>query len=99
LLRFVPFSAPAALRNLRPFVFRDHALKLHQQLILRARSGRRLQEDQLHATAGKFFGEQHLIGVFAAQPVRSIDQGRSDLAFRRQVAQSFQTGPRQTAPL
>ncbi len=95
LLGPMTFSTPAALGNLRAFVLGDHALELHHQLIFRCCSSGRLQKNQLYAATRKLFDQKNLIGIFAAQPVRGVDQRRSDLAFGCKVTQSFQARSRQ----
>ncbi len=82
----MPLAAAGSLEDLRPFVFRDHALELYQQLILRCRCLWGLHEDSVNAMAREFFNQQDLIGIFSAQPVRCINQHRLDLTFCRKVA-------------
>jgi hypothetical protein len=59
-------AAAGSFKDLCPLVFGDHALKLHQQLILRRRTLRRLYEDRLDTMTAEFLYQQDLIGVFAA---------------------------------
>jgi hypothetical protein len=44
LLRPMPFAAARTLDDLRPLVFRNHALKLHHQVIFRRGAGRALRK-------------------------------------------------------
>ena len=48
-----------------------------------------------HAVAQPFLGEQHLVGVLAAEPIRRQHQHGLDLAFGDEVAHSFQAGSNQ----
>jgi hypothetical protein len=63
-------SSPAALSNLRSFLLADHAFELHYQLIFRRGPTGRLQKDQHYTATRELFGEQNLVGLFAAQSVR-----------------------------
>ena len=62
-------AAAGPFENLRPFVFGDHPLELHHQLIFGRVGVRRLQKDCLDPVTGKLFGQQDLIGIFSAQAV------------------------------
>src|SRR3984893_356401 len=95
LLGTMPFAAPRALRNLRSFVLSNHAWELDQQLIFCCGCGRRLQEDELDSVSRELLSQQNLIGIFAAQPVRRVDQYGGDLACRRQIPHGFQARPQQ----
>ena len=86
LARAMPLAAAGSLKDLRPLVFRDHALELHQQLILRCRCLWRLHEHRVNAMAREFFDQKPLIGIFSAQPVGCINQHRLDLTFRSEIA-------------
>jgi hypothetical protein len=62
----VALSATAAFGNLRAFVFCDHALKLHYELIFRRGPGGRLQENQFYPTTRELLSEQNLAGILTA---------------------------------
>ncbi len=79
-------SAAGSLKDLCPLVFGDHALELHQQLVLRSRCLWRFDENGLDTLAREFFDQQDLIGIFAAQPIRRVHQHGFDLTFRRKIA-------------
>ena len=79
--------------DLRPLVLGDHPLELHQELVLRRGRLWRLDEYGLHAMAGEFLGQQHLIGILAAQPVGRVDQHRLDVPLGRKVADPLQARP------
>jgi hypothetical protein len=85
-------AAAAPFKDLRPLVFRDHALELHKQLVLCRRCLRRLQEDGVDTMAREFFDQKNLISVFAAQPVGRIHQHRLDLTLRREIAYPLEPG-------
>ena len=95
LLGAMAFAAARTLQDLGAFVFGDHALELQQQLVLGRLRLRGFDEDRLHAVAQPFLGEQHLVGVLAAEPIRRQHQDRLDLAFGDEVAHSLQTGANQ----
>ena len=56
---------------------------------------RRLEENRLDAVAGELLGQQDLVGVFAAQPVRRVDQDSLNVALGGEIAQPLQTRPQQ----
>jgi hypothetical protein len=58
LLRYVLFASPTPLGDMSALVFGDHALKLHEQAILRRSSRRRFQKDQFHTATGQFLAQQ-----------------------------------------
>lgn len=99
LLGTMPFATPRALGNLGSFIFREHTLELHQQLIFGRGCGRSLQENQFNSTARQFLSQQDLIGVLTAQSIRRVDEQGSNLACRSQVPHRFQSRPQRVAPL
>src|SRR4029077_8394577 len=86
----VSLDTPRALQDLGSFVFRDHALELHQELIFRTVALRRLYEQRFHSVAGKLFEQQNLVSVLSAQSVRRVRQHNLDLSFGGQIAHTFQ---------
>ena len=86
-------AAAGSFENLRPLVFGDHALELQHQLIFRGAGTRSLQENRLDALAGKLLGQQNLIGILPAQPVRRVDEDSLNVTLGREIAQSLQTWP------
>jgi hypothetical protein len=95
LLGAMPFATPGALRNLGSFIFSQHALELHQQLIFGRGCGGSLQENQFNSTACQFLSQQDLIGVLTAQSIGTVDEHGGDLACRGQVPHCFQSRPQQ----
>jgi hypothetical protein len=85
----VALATARALKDLRPLVLGDHALKLQQQLVFRRIALRRLDEYRLNATAGELFREQDLVGVFAAEPVGRVDEDGLKLALGSEIAQAL----------
>jgi hypothetical protein len=79
-------AAAGSFKDLCPLVFGDHALELHQQLVLRRGALRRFYEYGLDTMAGEFFDQKDLISVFAAQPIGRMHQHGLDLTFRRKIA-------------
>ena len=54
-------AAPGTLRNLRPLVFRDHALEVDEEMIFGGFRRRRLQEHSFDALAGELLDDQNLV--------------------------------------
>lgn len=90
--RAVALAAAGSFEDLRPLVFRDHALELQQQLVLRCRRLWRLEKHRFDTMASKFLDQQDLVGILPAQPVGSVHQHGMNLPFRRQVAHPLQPG-------
>src|SRR5271165_4065682 len=89
------FAAAGPFEDLRTLIFGDHALELQHQLIFRRAGMRRLEENRLDAVAGELLGQQDLVSVFAAQPVRRVDQDSLNVALGGKIAQPLQTRPQQ----
>src|SRR5664280_1781473 len=98
LLGTMAFAAARTLQDLSAFVFSDHALELQQQLILGRLRLWCFDEDRLHTMAQPFLGQQHLIGVLAAEPIGRQHQYRLDLAFGDEVTYALKTGSNQSRP-
>jgi hypothetical protein len=81
------FPAARPFCDLRPFVFRYHALKLKQQMLFRGGCMGRLYKDNVNGMLGKFLYQQNLVRVLATQTVRRVDQYMLNLAFGSQIAQ------------
>ncbi len=74
-------ASPVPLGDLGAFVFRDHALKLHQELILRGGSGRALIELGVRSrlasnTAGSGLGPWYL------EKAKALSVGLSNAYFK-----------------
>ena len=89
----VPLAATRPFEDLGAFVLGDHALKLHQQLILGGSARRGVEEAGLDAVTAEFLDQQHLVGVLAAQPIRTVNEHDCDVAGGRQVTDPFQSRP------
>ena len=96
LLRPMPFAAARTLDDLRPLVFRNHALKLHHQLIFRRGTGRSLEKNQFDTLTVELLRQQNLIRVLPAETIRRVRQHRLDVSLRRQIPQRLQPRPHQT---
>jgi hypothetical protein len=79
----MPFAAARTLDDLRPLVFRNHALELHHQLILWRGAGRSLEKNQLDALTVELLRQQNLIRVLPAETIRRVRQRRLDVSLRR----------------
>ena len=88
-------AAAGPFEDLRTLIFGDHALELQHQLIFRRAGMWRLEENRLDAVAGELLGQQDLVGIFAAQPVRRVDQDSLNVALGGEIAQPLQTWPQQ----
>jgi hypothetical protein len=62
----VPLATPRTFEDLRPFVSRDHPLKLEQQLILGRCRSRRTDKQGFDTCAREFLDQQNLIGISSA---------------------------------
>jgi len=82
----MPAAAATALQYLGSLVFSDHALNLKQEIVLRGASDRAVQESNLCARAAKLVDQEHLMGVTAGKPVRSMDIDACDLARSDRIA-------------
>jgi hypothetical protein len=91
----MPFAASRTLDDLRSLVFRDHALKLHHQLILWRGAGRSLEKNQFDTLTVELLRQQNLIRVLPAETIRRVRQHCLYVSLRRQVPQRFQPRPHQ----
>jgi hypothetical protein len=76
--------------------FRDHTLKLQQQLILSCCRWWRADKQGLDASPNELLDQQDLIGVSSTEPIGCIDQHGVEVAFGRQVAHALEAGTDQT---
>ncbi len=86
----VGLAAPVPFHDLRLLVLGEHALELHQQLVLGRVSARALDELNPRAGPGEFLDQQRLVGELAGQPVRGVAQHHVDPDPGDQVPQPFQ---------
>jgi hypothetical protein len=70
----VGLTAPIPLGDLGLLVLGEHALELHQQLILRAVPARAFDELHPRAGPGELLDQQRLVGELTGQPVRGVAQ-------------------------
>ena len=93
-----PGLPPAAhpLGDQRPLVLRDRPADLQQQLVVRIRAHRPVQELHLAAAGGQLLDQQHLMDVVAGQPVRRGHQDNVQLGQRRVIAEPVQPRPADT---
>jgi hypothetical protein len=91
-------ATPAALQDFGPLVFGDYALNLEQEIVLRGAADRAVEESNLRARAAKLIDEEHLMGVTAGEPVRSMDIDALDMAASDGISQPLQRWAR-IAPL
>jgi len=83
-------AAAGPLDDLGLLVLGDHALELHQQLILGAVAGRPVEEADLGARPGGLLDQRRLVGVAAGQPIGRVAQHDLDGHLGDQVAQALQ---------
>jgi hypothetical protein len=67
-------AATRTFEDLRPLVFRDHALELQQQLILSCCRPWRADKQGLDTGTSQLLDQQDLIGVSSTEPIGCIDQ-------------------------
>jgi hypothetical protein len=82
--------APAALQDFGPLVFGDHALNLEQEIVFRGAADRTVQENNLRTRAMELIDQEHLMGVTAGEPVRSMDIDALDMAASDGISQPLQ---------
>jgi hypothetical protein len=85
-LRGMPAAAPAAFQDFGPLVFGDHALNLEQEIVLCGAPDRAVQENNFRARAMKLIDQEHLMGVTAGEPVRSMDVDTQDKADSNRIS-------------
>ena len=95
----VSLAASGALQDLCSFVFRNHALELNQELILRAAALRRLHEQGFDSLAGQLFDQQNLVSILSAQSVGRVREHNLDLSFGGEIAHRSNPGRSNVAPL
>src|ERR1700730_15982347 len=86
----VSLTATRSLQDLRPLIFSDHALELHQQLIFRAGTLRRFRKQRLDSLAGELLDQQDLVRVLAAQAIRRVCEHYLDLPLGGEVPHTLQ---------
>src|SRR5262249_29187735 len=69
------------------------------QLVFRGITLRRLDEYRLNAVASELFDEENLVGVFATEPVGSVDEDGLKLPFGSQSRRRSSPGRTKLAPL
>ena len=87
----MPLTTTRALQDLRPLILGDHALELNQQLILGARTLGRLHKQRFHPLTRELLDQQDLVGVFAAQSIRRIDERRLNLTLCHEIPNPLKT--------
>src|SRR4051812_6396820 len=88
-------TAPGTFQDLCAFIFRDHALKLNQELIFRAVALWRLHEPGLDSMAGGLLDQQNLVRVLATQSVWRIREHNLNLSFGGEITHTLQAWPLQ----
>ena len=101
LARAEPVEAPPAhpLGDERALVLGDRAANLQEQLVVRVLAHRAVDEHRLAASPRQFLQQEHLVDVFAREPVRRGDQDHVQLRGGRAVAQGVEarSGERRAA--
>ncbi|MCW2242100.1 hypothetical protein M2351_006745 [Azospirillum canadense] len=90
-------AAPAAatFQDLRPFVLRDDALDLQQQVVFGGAAERVGEKGDLRSGAAELFDQEHLMRVTAGQPVRRQHVDALDRPGGDRIAQTLQPGSQQ----
>src|SRR5436309_15788759 len=86
-------TAPGTFQDLCAFIFRDHALKLNQELIFRAVALWRLHEPGLDSMAAELLDQQNLVRVLANQSVWRIREPNLDFSLRGEITPPLQSQP------
>src|SRR5580693_8210662 len=82
-------TAPA-FQNFSALVFGDHTLHLKQEIILRRAADRAVQKNDLSPGPTKLIDHEHLMGVTAGEPIRSVDINALDMATSNRVSQTLE---------
>jgi hypothetical protein len=82
----MPQTTPAAFQDFGSLVFGDHSLNLEQEIILRGATDRAVQENNLRARAVKLIDQEHLMGVTAGEPIRSVDIDALDMTTSNRIS-------------
>jgi hypothetical protein len=69
----MPLAATRTFEDLRPLVFRDHALELEQQLIFSRCRSWRADKQGLDTGTSQLLDQQDLIGISSTKPIGCID--------------------------
>ena len=106
--RIAPVDAPlagskqaptsGALLNQRAFVLGEHALHLYQHLFFWTAPQRRLDKDDLTATAAAFLDQEDLIGIAPRQTIRHGNEEDRKGAFRHEITQTVKRWAIQARP-
>jgi hypothetical protein len=91
----LPAAASSTLQNFGSLVFGDHALNLEQEIVLRGAGDRGVQENNLRSRAAKLIDQEHLMGITAGEPVRSVDIDALDMAASNRIPQALQRRTKQ----
>jgi len=83
-------AAPRPLGNLGPLVLGDHALELHQQLILGRLGLAPLEKPHFSTEARELLDQQRLVHVAPREPVRRVAEYHLDPDLGHHVAQALQ---------
>jgi hypothetical protein len=88
-------APPAALEDLGPLVFRDHALYLQEQVVLRRRADRPVEEDDLGPGPPELLHQDDLVGIAPGQAIGRMDVKTVHRTGGDRVAQALQRGTQQ----
>src|SRR5262249_21837484 len=86
----MPPSTTRSLDDLGPFIFRDDALDLYQELVFGGRLARVVEKDDVHAHPAEFVQEERLMRVFARYAVGAVHIHPLHATHRGKLAQAFQ---------
>jgi hypothetical protein len=90
--RAMNLAAPAALENLRALVLRDHALHLHEQLVLGRLTCGAVQKHRYDPVPSEFVQQQHLVSVLASETIGTVHVENLDGPFSSAIAKSLERG-------
>ena len=92
--RTMDLAASRPLQDLRALVLRDHALHLHEQLVLRRLARRAVEEDRRDPLLAQLVEQQHLVGVLARQAVGVVHVQPVDASLGDPIAQPLESAGR-----
>src|SRR5581483_10930947 len=84
------FATSAALQDFRSLILGNHPLNLEQQVVLWRLSYFPVQEEHFNTGTKELFQQEHLMGVVACQPIRTMHIELINASSRCHITQTFE---------
>ena len=91
-------ATAVAFHDLGALILGDHPLHLQEEVVFRALAQRPVEEDDLHPGTPELLHQQHLIGVFARQPIGGVHIHAVHRTSRDDITQALEGRPNQGRP-